>query len=335
MPKKSGIAAKLIVQAAQKADIRELTKLLKQGADMNASHRGYRPLHALIQEEGAHTDPKAPDPKRLECMQWLLANGADPELLGAWPAARAVLVAAFQGQPAYVDALKNGGARIDGFVYAALGDLTRVNRTIAKDPDFPNARDGGPGGLTALQCAAASRMAPAKTFEVARRLVEAGADIRATARSWSHDIDALYLSTGSGQFRIFELLLDHGADPTAALTPVLWKRFYPWADLALARGGDLNRAFDDSKPLLNQLIRWGQIEPALWMLSHGATPNRTDERGWTAVHQAASRGNVKILQAVLDSGGDAQARDLEQRTPWDVAEEMGQRKTMALLPTRR
>jgi ankyrin repeat protein len=36
------------------------------------------------------------------------------------------------------------------------------------------------------------------------------------------------------------------------------------------------------------------------------------------VHQAASRGNVRILRAVLDAGGDPKRRDKEGRTPRDV-----------------
>jgi ankyrin repeat protein len=36
------------------------------------------------------------------------------------------------------------------------------------------------------------------------------------------------------------------------------------------------------------------------------------------VHQAASRGNVRIMRAVLDAGGDPRRRDKESRTPRDL-----------------
>jgi ankyrin repeat protein len=74
----------------------------------------------------------------------------------------------------------------------------------------------------------------------------------------------------------------------------------------------------NGKPLLNDVIRWGQIPQTTWLLEQGASPNVPDERGWTAVHQAASRGNVRMLRAVLDAGGDARRRDKEDWLPRDV-----------------
>jgi ankyrin repeat protein len=72
--------------------------------------------------------------------------------------------------------------------------------------------------------------------------------------------------------------------------------------------------------LLNDLIRWGQIPQMTWMLEHKANPNVPDDRGWTAVHQAASRGNARILNAVLAAGGDPTRRDNEGRTPRDITQ---------------
>ena len=69
-----------------------LAWLKKAGADLNASWRNYRALHALLQEE-PHAAAGKPAPARLACLEWLFANGADPEQLGAWPSARAIIVA--------------------------------------------------------------------------------------------------------------------------------------------------------------------------------------------------------------------------------------------------
>ena len=69
------------------------------------------------------------------------------------------------------------------------------------------------------------------------------------------------------------------------------------------------------------LIRWGQVRPALWLLARGADPNVADPRGWTAVHQAASRGNERMFAAVLAAGGDAERRDRAGKTALDVATE--------------
>jgi ankyrin repeat protein len=154
--------------------------------------------------------------------------------------------------------------------------------------------------------------------EIASMLVDRGADVRATTRSWSREIDAAYLAGSSGNREMFEWLLDHGADPHGALVAALWRKRADWAELALAHGADPDRAVDSGRPLLNELTRWGQVEPALWLLARGASPNLPDARGWTAVHQAASRGNERLLRAILDAGGDASRRDAQGLTPRDV-----------------
>src|SRR5262249_36016077 len=113
--------------------------------------------------------------------------------------------------------------------------------------------------------------------------------------------------------------LDHGADATEALTPALWNGTEALADMALAHGALPDGAVADSQPLLNNLIRWGAFRQAVWLLKHGASPNIADERGWTAVHQAASRGNERMLQALLEAGGDITRRDKEGCAPRDRA----------------
>jgi len=127
------------------------------------------------------------------------------------------------------------------------------------------------------------------------------------------------------------LLLERGADPIAALPPVVWRSETELAELALSHGANLDRAVDDGKPLLNNLVRWGQVGPALWMLERGASPNIADERGWTAVHQAASRGNEKVMKAVLAAGGDPARSDNEGSTPIDIARANRRGKIVALL----
>src|SRR5262245_41687946 len=81
-----------------------LALLKRHGADLNAMWRGYRPLHALIQEE-PHAHHGKPSPERIKCLEWLLENGADPELEAAWPPSRAILIAAFTGIPEYISIL--------------------------------------------------------------------------------------------------------------------------------------------------------------------------------------------------------------------------------------
>ncbi len=301
------IPARAVIEAARLAWKPGLVLLKKRGADLNASYRNYRALHALIQEkphEGGSSTPK-----RVKVLEWLLANGADPELTGAWPAVRAIVVAAFTGEATYVDVLKTGGARMDGFAASALGNPKTVAASVQRDNGFAVARDRG--GVTALHCCAGSRLGRASLkverglLDVARLLLDAGADPNATVRSWSHEVDVLYFAIGAHGRPMVELLLDRGADATAGLPSAVWGQHYDVAEVLISRGARIDEARDGKKPILNELIRWGQFKPASWLLANGASPNVPDERGWTAVHQAVSRGNVRMLKAVIEAGGDA------------------------------
>ncbi|MFY9556666.1 MAG: ankyrin repeat domain-containing protein [Blastocatellia bacterium] len=324
----------VIAEAARLGRTRAIALLLKHGADLNASWRNYRPLHSLIQEN-PHADGGSTALERAELLKWMLDHGADPEQLGGWPATRAIITAAFVGEPAYVEQLRRAGAVVDGFVAAALGDIRRVDKAVSTDASFPTARDTG--GLTALHCAAGSRLgARSKKIRegllaIATLLLDGGADANARVRSWARDVDAVYFAVSSGQREIFALLLERGADATQALTPAVWRNDTPLAELALAHGGKLDRAVDEGKPLLNQMIRWGQFKQAMWMIERGASPNIADQQGWTAVHQAASRGNEKMLSALLESGGDMTRKNADGDTPLIVALSRGRPKIIALL----
>lgn len=84
----------------------------------------------------------------------------------------------------------------------------------------------------------------------------------------------------------------------------------------MGRAVDLNAAWRGYRPLLNEMIRWGRALP---LLKCGADPNLPDGRGWAAVHQAATRGNRRMLQAVAEAGGDLRRENLQGRTPLDLA----------------
>ncbi len=216
-----------------------------------------------------------------------------------------------------MDVLKRAGAKNDVFTASALGDAKRVNKYLDKDPSLARARDGGL--LTALQCAAGSRMGRkdpkiAKALlEIATRLVDAGADVNATTKSWAHDVAVSYFAIGSRQVEILKLLLKHGLDATAAIATAAWEKQEEMLDLLIASGGRIDDARDGTKPVLNELVRWGQFTQARMLLARGANPNIPDERGWTAVDQAVSRGNAKMLADL--KGASAARRVVEREAP--------------------
>jgi ankyrin repeat protein len=314
-----------ILEAARTAFVPAVDLLLRAGADPNASYRNYRPLHALIQEDRQGS----PLEDRIACLRRLLEYGADPEQTSGWPPARPLILAAFAGVPEYVELLLAAGARLDGFTGAALGDLGAVELALRERPGFARERDCG--GLTALQCAAGSRMPGAQTLEIARLLIEGGAEVRARTTAWGHEPDAAFFAAGTQQPEMFRLLLEHHADPCEALSHAVWAEHFELAELAIAHGGDPDRATANGKPLLNDLIRWGQMSRALWLVARKASPNVPDAEGWTAVHEAAARGNTRMMQALIAAGGDVTRRDHSGRTPYDVAKDAKREKLLAMI----
>jgi ankyrin repeat protein len=315
---------RMIGAAAGRALLPAVQLLHKHGADLNAAWRNYRPLHNLIQSD-PHAAAGKPGPERLACLDWLLAHGADPELTGAWPPARALIIATFVGEPAYVEHLRAAGARMDGFTGAALGDVEVVKMALAARPEFARERDSG--ALTALQCAAGSRLPKVDTLRVAALLLDAGADPNAQTRTWGSTVDAAYFACGAKNAAMFERLLERGADATVAIGHAVWRKRFDLAERALVHGAALDRATASGKPLLNDLIRWGQIPQTMWMLAHGASPDIADADGWTAAHQAVSRGNARLLQAIIDAGADLTRRDKRGGTPLDLARALSGEKT--------
>jgi ankyrin repeat protein len=331
---KSGPApSRAVVEAAQLAWREGLALLVAYGADLNAIDRHYRPIHALIQDRPHNA--QGPSPERIACLEWLLAHGANPEGLGGWPSARALVIAAFAGAPEYVTVLLRAGAKIDVFTAAALGDARAVSRWIAEDPDAVRGRDAGV--LTPLHCCGGSRLGmrqpdvAARLVETARTLLDAGADLSARARSWGHDVDVAYFVVRAGQTTMFTLLLERGLDPTSAVAPAAWDGRADLLDLALAHGARIDQAREHARPILNELVRWGQFSQARLLLARGADPNIADDRGWTSLHQAVSRGNAAMLEELVRARGDGARPDLSGQSPRDLARAKGRADLVRLL----
>ena len=146
---------KRLLAAVEAGDLAALKHTVAGGADLNASYRGYTALHALIQSK-PHAQGTAPTRASIAMLRWMLAHGADPQRLGGWPSVRAIVLAAITGLPEYVDILKDAGVTSDVFVHAACGEVAAVRRALARDASVAIRRDTSQ--LTALQCAAASRL---------------------------------------------------------------------------------------------------------------------------------------------------------------------------------
>src|SRR5436309_1026600 len=114
----------------------------------------------------------------------------------------------------------------------------------------PWSKPGGWGFNVRSSCWSATAPICTRSIEVtARLLLDAGADMAALTKSWNHDIDAVYLAASAHNKPLFDLFLERGADPTAALVPALWNAGLEHAEAALAHGADPDLALSEGRPL--------------------------------------------------------------------------------------
>lgn len=69
------------------------------------------------------------------------------------------------------------------------------------------------------------------------------------------------------------------------------------------------------------------------LLQHGAEIDRKDARGDTALFLASYLSTPRIVRQLLESGANASIRNVENKTPLDVAKEVGRKDNAAVLST--
>ncbi len=117
--------------------------------------------------------------------------------------------------------------------------------------------------------------------------------------------------------------LDAGLDPDFeghlignGLMIGAWEGNLALMELFYLRGADLNRTNRFGETAL-MLAAWKNRQDAVrWLLERGAQPNRGngDERRWTALHYAAFGGHGELVETLLGSGADVNARSTNGST---------------------
>lgn len=130
-----------------------------------------------------------------------LVNATDEQMLPV------VMVAVYHRQGETVDMLRKAGAELSIFEAAALGDLEKVKSEVADWPE--DVHEFGRDGFTALQLACYFGHE-----EVARWLVEQGADVEAAAQN-EQKIRPIHAAVANGNLEIVKMLLENGVDVNA------------------------------------------------------------------------------------------------------------------------
>jgi uncharacterized protein len=213
---------------------------------------------------------------------------------------------------------------------AVSGDVAQVERILSRNPAAVHAK-GGPQAWEPLLYVCygrlplpeASQNAPA----IARRLLDAGANVMVRLNADPHDFGPLTGAIGEGEFSqprhpqavvLAELLIERGADPydpQALYNTSLEGDDVFWLDFLYERSARSNgthkwTATSSSWPqsgmldyLIGNAVTRSALERARWLLARGADPNTTHYYTKRKVHtEARLLGFVEMAELLQHAG---------------------------------
>lgn len=203
----------------------------------------------------------------------------------------------------------------------AAGDKEEVLRLIENGADIDTANVDG---LTALHQACID-----DNLDMVEFLVEHGADVnRGDNEGWT----PLHATASCGFISIAKYLIEHGADVAAVNNdgelPVDISESDEMEDMLQQhiddRGIDCEDARNEEERLmLNDAKDW---------LSSGEIQDRPHPKtGATALHVAAAKGYMKVMEVLVQAGVDVNAQDFDGWTPLHAAAHWGQREACEIL----
>lgn len=159
-----------------------------------------------------------------------------------------------------------------------VGDLATLRSDLAEDPELIHSLDADGSGLLTL---AAYWAGAAEVKE----LLERGADPNA-----KNDAGMAALIPATDTLEKTRLLVEAGADVDA-------------------------RTNDGDTALIVAAARTGSAPVVAYLLENGADVSAATKAGFTAMHRAATSGDVDTLKTLLDRGADIDAISKNGRTP--------------------
>ena len=287
-----------LIDASKRGDAPAVKALMAAGVDANASAAdGMTALHWAASQGD------------LALATALLRKGAnvnavtDLGITPLWIAARnanTAMAARLLDAGAYPNIAPPTG-QTPLMIAAEQGDATAVNAMLVHHAD-PNARENA-HGQTALMWAAAERHP-----DVVRLLLAAGADVTARSKSYTQREQICCQLYGGDEAPALV--------PKGGYTPLLFAAQSGDAEsarLLIGAHANVNDAAPDGASALVVAAHLGNAAVAGVLLDAGADPN-TAGAGYTALHVAATRGDVATVQALLAHHADINARQ-QQGSP--------------------
>jgi hypothetical protein len=175
-----------------------------------------------------------------------------------------IMVAMYYGQGETADLLRQAGAAVHIFEMAALGDLEALQAEVAEWPE--DIHEFSRDGFTPLQLACYFGHA-----DVARWLVEQGADVEAVARN-PQKIRPIHAAVASGNLEIVRMLLEKGVDVNArqeagvtALHSAAHRGNLALVKLLVEHGADVSLETDEGKNAAELAREAGHGELVDWL----------------------------------------------------------------------
>lgn len=269
--------------------------LLSRGAEINATNTELNtPLHVAVQNG------------RDEVSKFLIKNGADlnkHNVSGNTP----LHFAALHSRRAIAEALISKGADIESLNIQQYTPLGLIARSTESD-------------------------------EVAEFLIQKGANINARDAAGRTPLNNAVLYSSD---RIIDLLLDHKAE--IGLEPrFLWLMLYSAAQrehlrsfqFIVERGGeDLFKDDSENKILMRRAISGGSLEIVKMLQARNILLDvSADIEGLTPLHDAARNPQaLAMIGFLVANGADVNARTNDGRSPYNIAEESGNKEAMSLI----
>ncbi len=158
----------------------------------------------------------------------------------------------------------------------------------------------------------------AKDAQTAKILIDAGADLNGKANGRTKDqmMTPLSFAINLGKSDVARTLIEAGADLNATddmnRTPLinsLENENIEIAKLLIASGADVNKPSKYGEIALNEAIRLNYTEISQMLIKSGADVNAMDQFDRTPLMAAATVGNIEIFRMLLEAGAKFDAKN--------------------------